>query len=95
MTLLADIGDRATLTATFTTAAGTAVAPTTVALKIMDPSGNLEVDITTGYTTGGTGIYKYDVTLDQAGLWRYRWAGTGAAIASAEGELRVSQSAFV
>lgn len=93
MTLLADVGDRVTFTATFTTAAAVAVDPTTVTLKVLDPSGNTTT-VTSGFTNDSTGVYSYEVDIDEAGVWRWRWAGTGDAVAADEGEFRVSQSVF-
>ena len=93
MTLLADIGDRVTLTATFTDSAGDAVAPTAVTLKVLDPSGNTTTT-TSGFTNDSTGVYSYDVDIDEAGVWHYNFAGTGNAVAADEGEFRVSESVF-
>jgi hypothetical protein len=39
-----------------------------------------------------TGRFYADVTLDQAGRWRYRLAGTGAVVAAVEGHLTVVRS---
>jgi hypothetical protein len=56
--------------------------PTTLALKLTDPSGT-----TTTYTYGqddevvrtGEGTYRADIVLSTSGLWWYSWQGTGAA----------------
>lgn len=74
-----DKGDQVRLTGTFTVG-GTATDPTTVTLKVKDPSGNVDT-----YTyalsqiaKSSTGVYYKDLSLDEAGYWYYQWAGTGA-----------------
>lgn len=48
--------------------------PSTVELFIMSPDG--EVDTPTP-THGATGVYAYDLTLDQVGDWIYKFQGKG------------------
>jgi len=62
------------------TVGGTATDPTTITLKIEDPSGNV-----TAYTYAlaeivkdSTGNYHKDISLDESGYWHYLWIGTGA-----------------
>jgi hypothetical protein len=42
-----------------------------------------------------TGEYHVNVTPDDDGTWHYRWEGTGANAAAAEGEFLVRESHFV
>ena len=65
---------------------GTAGDPTTVTLKVKDPTGTV-----TTYTYAGaqvvkdsTGNYHYDLTPAIAGKWYYEWVGTGAVPAQSE-----------
>ena len=82
-----DIGDSIRCTITFATTAGVPTDPTTVTFKYRDPSGN-EVTWVFGVDPevikDDTGDYHADVTLDEDGLWYYRWEGTGALIGAAE-----------
>jgi len=82
-----DIGQAVRCDVVFADTAGTATDPTTVTFIIRDPSGN---ETTYTYPPAGTivkdgvGDYHADVTLDEAGLWYYRWEGTGALVAASE-----------
>ena len=53
--------------------------PTTITLEVQSPSG-----VTTSYTYAGaqvtkegTGIYYYNLSVNEAGWWVYQWTGTG------------------
>lgn len=90
-----DIGDGIRLNAAFTVS-DVATDPTTITLKLKDPSLN-----STSYTyalatvdKNSTGNYYKDVTLDEAGRWFYRWEGTGAVIAATEVLFYVRLSEF-
>jgi len=78
-----DVGDTIRLVGTFTDPINSDVAtdPTEVTLTVTDPSGNSD-----SYTYDGgagdvakdsTGIYHYDLAIDEAGIWTYRFVGTG------------------
>lgn len=74
------VGDTVRLKNTFKVA-GTVTDPTTVALVVTDPS-----LVATTYTWAGaevtkasTGVFYRDVTVDEAGLWTYKFTGTGTA----------------
>lgn len=81
----------------FRDASGAPCDPTTVTLLIRSPD-----KVETSYPYGssavvrdGYGAYHFDVgPLTQAGAWSYRWVGTGAVIAAAEGRFDVRKSAF-
>ena len=88
-----DIGDLVTLTATFTVAT-VATDPTTISLVIEDPSAN---EVTYTYALGeitksGTGIYTKNISIDEHGVWRYKFTGTGTCQAVEEGQFFVKQS---
>jgi hypothetical protein len=72
---------------------GDQAAPTAVTLIVRDPSDNdgtvgnsaaTADDVTAAAAATGqtlvdeTGVYKADVTVDEAGWWHYEWTGTGA-----------------
>lgn len=70
--------------------------PTTVALKVMDPSGNIDT-----YTwAGGTvtrvsqGNFEKDVDTDEEGDWHYWWESTGDAAGAEPGQFLVLPTPF-
>lgn len=92
-----DVGDIARVAAPFTDENGAAVDPTTVTFKFKKPaSAETEYVYPTDaeLVKDSTGNYHVDLTLDTAGKWYYRWAGTGANVAADEGELTVQASHF-
>jgi hypothetical protein len=75
-------GQTVRITGTFTVS-GTNTDPTTITLKVEDPSGN-EASYTYALgevTKSAAGIYYKDVVIDESGYWIYRWEGTGAVAA--------------
>ena len=91
--MLHHIGDTARLSTTFTVA-GTPTDPTTVTLVVTTPAG-----VATTYTYGAgevtrasAGAFYRDVALGAAGIWTWRWVGTGAAAGVDEGTLTVEDA---
>jgi hypothetical protein len=89
------IGQKVRLTATFT-ALGVNTDPTTVTLKVKDPSG-----VITPYTyalaqiiRSAAGIYYKDISIDEAGDWYYNFTGTGTVEAADETFLSAEESQF-
>jgi uncharacterized protein YfaS (alpha-2-macroglobulin family) len=61
--------------------------PTTVTLKVLDPTG---VVTTPTPVHDSTGFYHYDLdTTGKTGLWTYEWIGTGAVQAIAANQFNV------
>ena len=90
-----DKNDLVRISATFTVASVN-TDPTTVSLKVQDPSGN---EATYTYALGqvtkdSTGNYHYDLAIDESGYWYYRWEGTGAVVSAAEAHLLVRRTEF-
>jgi hypothetical protein len=91
-----DIGDAVDVQMLFySDAAKTTLAdPTAVSLRVRKPDGTA-----TDYSYGGagtvtksaTGTYVQLITVDQAGRWWFRWAGTGAVATVEESEFRVRE----
>jgi hypothetical protein len=89
-----DIGDQVRVTGTFTVS-GVATDPTAVTL-VVNAAGT-----STTYTYGvgqtivkdGVGVYHADLAINTAGVWAFRWAGTGAATAAEEDKFVVIASA--
>lgn len=87
-------GSQVTLSVAFTNAAGQPAAPTTVKLRVLDPTG-AETDYTGDQlTNGGTGLYSAAIAVAISGNWRYRWEATGSVIAAQDGAFRVLATAF-
>lgn len=78
---------------TFTNADGAPANPTTVTIKVKDPTG-ARTSITLGIVNDGVGKYHYDLPLTKAGQWFYRFEGTGAVTAADEKFFTVQKSAF-
>lgn len=90
-----DIGDLVRVTAAFTDIAGVAADPTTVTLEVKNPAGARAVYTSAtspAVVNSAVGSYYCDVPVALAGRWSYRWVGSGAVIAAAEGEFEVSLS---
>ena len=76
-----DIHQTVMVTGTFSDDAGLAD-PSTVTLKIQDPSGN---ETTYTYALGevtreSIGVYSKAINVDEQGRWYYRWEGATAGI---------------
>lgn len=66
--------------------------PTTITLKIKDPSGNTDTYTyaLSQVTKSAAGVYYKDFDLDEAGYWKVRWEGTGTCKAATEAMLRAN-----
>jgi hypothetical protein len=83
--------------ARFTDEDGDLTDPTTITLKVREPSGT-----ETSYTFAGatvtkeaTGIFYRDVTINASGRWVARWIGTGTVADAVEYPIDVPPSQFV
>jgi hypothetical protein len=86
-----DIGAGVTLEALFSKD-GTPRDPTEVTLTLKTPDGEQESITTLEHPS--TGHYTGDYVPDDHGDYYYRFAGTGALTAAAEGRFRVRKSKF-
>jgi hypothetical protein len=92
-----DVGDVVRCTGTFTDADGNVVDPTAVTFKFEDPSGN-----ETSYVYGtdpevvrvSQGVYRVDVTIDESGIWYYRFVSTGTGAAASEEFFKIRPTRF-
>ena len=99
-----DIGDVVSLWSVFRNELGVQTAPTAVTLTVRRPTGAVALvtnraaeageetlaEAATGQTLSGvTGVYRGDVDIDVAGLWWYRWQGTGTVVEAEEGSFGV------
>lgn len=85
-----NIGDPITVTVTFTVA-GVPTDPTAVVLTVRAPDGAQTTPVTTNPSVG---VFEAIVTPDQAGIWTYRFTGSGAVVAVQEGSFAVEPSLF-
>ena len=85
-----DVGDSIRLSAVFTQNSIHAD-PTSVVATHKDPSGN---ETTPAVSNPNAGHYFIDVSIDEEGTWWYRFAGTGAVEAAAEGTFNVRATQF-
>ncbi len=95
-----DQGDLWRPTATFAVG-GTATDPTTITVRVKEPDGTVTVHGPVSGASGGgsitrvsAGVFRIDVTLDDAGYWFARFEGTGAATATEEQQAIVDPSEF-
>jgi len=95
-----DQGDIWTPQATFTVGV-TPTDPTTITVRVKKPDGTVTVIGPVAGATGGSGIvrvsagvFKTDITLDDAGYWFFRAEGTGVAAATEESHAIVDPSEF-
>lgn len=74
-----DVGDTVRLKATFKDIGGTASDPTTITLRVKDPSGNIDsyTYADADLTKSATGVFYYDLALDESGTWVYEFTSTG------------------
>lgn len=88
MTDTFDIGDVVRISVSFAVS-GVYTDPTTVTLKVKDPSGTVDTYTyaLSQVTKSATGVYYKDLTIDEAGTWRYEWTGTGSCAAVEEGQV--------
>lgn len=90
-------GSTVRLKAVFTDENNVPVDPTTVAFLIVPPIESGIAEIEKDYpdfsiTHQGTGIYTYDLDLEEYGTWRYGARSTGVGKAALEGALVVPSS---
>lgn len=87
-----DKGDVVRLSGTFRDIDGALVAPSAVTLKYRSPSGAVTTIAGGSLTNPSTGLYTYDLTVDAAGVWTYRYESTGTAAAQEEATFIVRSS---
>lgn len=73
-----DIGDLYTARATFRDEAGALANPDDVDLTVEAPDGT---QTTPTPSSTATGIWTWDQSLTQSGVWVFKWVGTGAVTA--------------
>ena len=82
-----DVGDKIRLSAAFVDIGNNPADPTTVTVKYKAPT---TATVTKVYITDAevikdaTGNYHIDVSINEAGGWKFRWEGTGAVEAAAQ-----------
>lgn len=91
------LGATARLTGTFRDDQETLANPAGVFLRLLRPNGVItdhEFGVDVDVMQLSTGIYSFDVVLNQEGRWRYRWEAAGSNVTAAEGTFDVDASEF-
>jgi hypothetical protein len=85
-----DLNDSIRPTVTFTVS-DAVTDPTTVTLTVIPPDKEVETYTyaASQITKSSTGVYYRDITLDQPGVWYFRFVGTGTCVAATEGTVTV------
>ena len=87
-------GTELRLFGTFTDVNGNLVDPTAVTLSVKDPTG--AVTIITSVIRQSIGVYYFDYPFTSySGMYYYRYVGSGAVIAAAEGSIAIKPSNVV
>ena len=93
-----DIGDRPTVTGTFTNDAGTLTDPTTVTVRVREPDGTetLYTSPVASIVNSSTGVwaFTFPAALDAAGDWYVRFRSTAGLLTAGEQKLVVRPTAF-
>jgi len=84
-----DIGDLVRLTGEFKDKAGAKTDPTSLTLTIRPSFGAVVTKTMAQVNDDGTGLFSYEFVPDKAGLWHYRWVGTGSVAAAEEKSFQV------
>lgn len=82
-------GDVVTLSAVFLNTSGAPTNPSNVALYVKDPFGNTTNNTPTNDSAGN---YHFDLSVPNAGVYNYRWVGTGTVTTTQEGAITVAPS---
>lgn len=89
-----DIGDDVTVAVDFTNAAGDLATPGDYDLKIQKPDGTETEYLSGALTNPSTGRVEKTVTIDQSGLWYYRFRSLTSPKVVKEGFFRVRETQF-
>lgn len=93
-----NIGDAPRIWGRFRTVpAGVAIDPSTIRMLYTKPDGTdviLVYGVDAAVIKSDIGQYYVVLPLDTAGRWKYRWEGTGAAVAGGEFAFFVLRSGF-
>ena len=87
-------GNIARLTGTFTDIDENLIDPTAVYIAYKNPSGTLttlQFGVDAAVKKSGTGLYYYDLTVDDDGVWWFRWYSDGVGTAAAEASFTIRE----
>ena len=94
-----DVGDEIRCTGTFTDADGDAQDPASVFFSFEAPSDasvtQYEYGVDTEVVKSSTGVYYVDLSIDESGMWYYRWHSTGTGQAAGENYFYVREQEVV
>jgi len=81
-----DVGDLIRITGTWTDADGNVTDPNVIKGNTENPSGTTaQLTISTGITKSSTGVYYFDMDLNEEGRWKYRLYGIATGDSSSQG----------
>lgn len=89
-----DFGNAIVMSSAFTDSNNVPTDPTTVTLRIMDPSGVESIFTTPQLTHVGTGVFSLTFPCLKAGVWYYRFEGTGACVATQDNQFVITSTTF-
>ena len=93
MTNIYDRGDIVRLTATFTDLSGSPSDPSAIVLRIKQPDTSIVVHNFPGdISKSATGVYFYDLPINESGDYFYRYESTGTVQAAGESLFHVYKS---
>ena len=87
-----DVGDTVRVSATFLNVNGVLADPATVTCTFRRPNGT---NITATPTSSTTGVWIAEVTVDDSGVWRYRFEGTDTESVAEEGSFVVRRQMVI
>lgn len=93
-----DIGDKVRIQGAFSDLSGAAVDPTTVECSVREPDGTITTyawPADPEVVRLAVGEFAFDLPVDAAGVWAYRFAGTGPGHAAGERQFAVRRSYFL
>lgn len=87
-----DVGDTVRVSATFRNVNSALADPATVTCTFRRPNGT---NVTATPTSSTTGVWTADTTVDDSGVWRYRFEGTDTESVAEEGAFVVRRQRVI
>lgn len=90
-----EFGNMVTLNVIFTdVTTNMLVDPSIVTLRVLDPNNVEKIYTGSQVIRNSLGNYSYPVFGDLAGIWNYRWEGSGNVVAAQESQFNIIPSVF-
>lgn len=88
-------GDVARIWLTAADIAGDATDPSVLTIEVKPPRADIVVPPAINIIRDSAGLYHFDLQLDKAGTWYWRWTTGAPATGAAEGQITVQPSRFI